>query len=55
MSKRSTNVENLLAQKQSIEEKIFKLQLQLEGIEKSLERATALAKEDSNHSTEEKN
>lgn len=41
--KRSTNLENLLAQKENLEEKILKLQLQLKGIEKSIARATALA------------
>lgn len=44
-NKRSTNVENLLAQKENIEEKILKLQIQLKGIEKSLARATARANE----------
>lgn len=46
MSKRSTNLENLKAQKENIEEKIFKLQIQLKGIEKSIAKvetsATAL-------------
>lgn len=56
MSKRSTNVENLKAQKQNIEEKILKLQLQLKGIEKSIAKAEALATETSeNQSTENKN
>lgn len=44
-NKRSTNVENLLAQKENIEEKILKLQIQLKGIEKSLARAVARANE----------
>ena len=47
MSKRSTNLENLLTQKSNIEEKIFKLQLQLKGIEKSIERINKLSKETS--------
>lgn len=38
MSKRSTNLENLLRQKENIEEKIFKLQIQLKGIQKSIEK-----------------
>lgn len=38
--KRSSNLENLKAQKEAIEEKILKLQLQLKGIEKSIDRLT---------------
>lgn len=38
MSKRSTNLENLKQQRESIEEKIFKLQIQLKGINKSIQK-----------------
>jgi predicted nucleic acid-binding Zn-ribbon protein len=41
MSKRSSNLKNLLEQKENIEEKIIKLQLQLKGIEKSIAKAQA--------------
>lgn len=54
--KRSTNLENLLVQKENLEEKILKLQLQLKGIEKSIARATALAKQSvTTESTEDSN
>lgn len=51
MSKRSTNLENLLKQKENIEEKIFKLQIQLKGIQKSIEKiesSTTVLEETSN-------
>lgn len=38
MSKRSTNLENLKQQRENIEEKIFKLQIQLKGINKSIQK-----------------
>jgi prefoldin subunit 5 len=38
MSKRSQNLEQLLKQKELIEEKIFKLQISLKGINKSIDK-----------------
>lgn len=51
MSKRSKNVENLLKQKEAIENKLLVLQLQLKGIEKSIAKATS----SQNNQTEEEN
>lgn len=37
-NKRSTNLDNLLFQKQALEDKIIKLEITLKGIEKSIKK-----------------
>lgn len=50
MSKRSTNLENLLKQKEVLESKIYELQRQLLGIEKSISKIEKVGSTESSSS-----
>lgn len=53
MSKRSQNLENLLKQREDIEDKISRLQISLKGINKSIDKLMSKSEEELKNSNQQ--